>query len=191
MRKIFIGLTALLLVASSPEVARLAAQATPTKGSLAAGGNWVRGSLVCRTCYLKDKANAEMTHYDVPEYDEGTPDFCAKVCSMKGMPLALLTDEGELYTLTGKLAARGDVLSVERRVIRANEPNAALVNHLTHTIIVAGVVSNKNGELILDADRFDWNMDTKDHRVGSTVETKHTEGHSVAKPRDPRQRRGD
>ena len=178
MKRILIGVTTLIVALGAPRFAPVQAQV----GTGQDGETWVRGQVVCRTCYLKNKANTEMAHEGVPEHDGGMPELCAKMCSMKGMPLALLTEEGELYTVTGPLAAKGDVLSVEKRVIRANEPNAALVNHLTHTMVVGGKIVETNGERQIVGDKFDWNMDNKDWRVGSTRETKHTEGAAVWAP---------
>jgi hypothetical protein len=53
-------------------------------------------------------------------------------------------------------------------------------------MVIAGVVTEKNGELVIDADRYDWNQDTKDPRVGSTEQRKHTEGVAVAPPPEAR-----
>ena len=63
----------------------------------------VKGKIVDQTCYTKDmKSNAGKDHKMPAE----TVD-CATACARKGAPLALLTDDGKLYQITGGLAADG------------------------------------------------------------------------------------
>lgn len=178
MKKILMGLAALMVGFAAPLFVSASASQQSEE-------SFIRGRVVCRTCYLKDSRNGvginTIAHENVPEYDEGKPDQCAMICSKKGMPLALLTRDGKLYTVTGKLAEVGNVMPTEtNRPIRSNEPNAGLVTHIGHTLVVFGQISEKNGELQIESTRRTWNMDAKDWRPGSTAEVRHkTEGSKI------------
>ena len=187
-RRIFAGLGALTLAALILAFgARSMATQGATEGATEGGTRGtVMGKVVCRTCYMEDKTRTNIEHADAPESRHGgMPEDCARICSQNGMPLALLTKEGKLYTVTGKLAAPGKVWGVGLyHVLRDNEPNAVLVTHLTHTIIVGGVITEKNGVLEIAGDTMDWNMDNKDWRVGSEDITEHTKGEGLRAPRE-------
>jgi len=87
----------------------------------------VKGKIVDQTCYTKDKANTANNHKMPAE----TAD-CAAACARKGAPLALLTEDGKLYQITGGLAA---------------EMNAKLIPHISHTVEVTGDVTEKDGKM--------------------------------------------
>ena len=89
----------------------------------------VTGKVVDQTCYLKDKANTGDAH--------GAKADCATACAKRGAPLAVLTDDGKLYQITGGLAA---------------DNNAKLVAHVSHTVEVTGDVSEKDGKMMIAAD---------------------------------------
>jgi hypothetical protein len=91
----------------------------------------VKGQVVDQTCYTKDKANAGMDHGDMKD--------CATVCAKKGAPLAILTDDGKLYTITGGLAA---------------DKNAKLIAHVSHTVEITGDVSENDGKMSIAADKL-------------------------------------
>jgi len=85
----------------------------------------VKGELVDQTCYMKDHKNVGDAHKE-----------CAATCAKKGAPMAILTDDGKLYQITGDLAANN---------------NAKLVPHVSHTVEVTGNVSEKDGKMMIDA----------------------------------------
>src|SRR5690349_12503741 len=68
----------------------------------------VKGEVVDQTCYMKDHKNVGEAHKE-----------CAATCAKKGAPMAILTEDGKLYQITGDLAANN---------------NAKLVPHVTHTV---------------------------------------------------------
>lgn len=84
----------------------------------------VTGVLVDRGCYTKDKANTTNEH-------KGMGATCAQDCAKKGNPVALVTDKGDVYTVTGDLAA---------------EMNAKLVPHMSHTVTLTGEVTDAAGK---------------------------------------------
>ena len=78
------------------------------------------GELVDQACYLKDKkANTGVSHQD-----------CATRCAMKGDQVALVTDSGEVFAVTGELTA---------------DNNAQLALHMSHRVVVTGEVIEKDG----------------------------------------------
>jgi hypothetical protein len=83
----------------------------------------VTGVLVDRACYTKDKANTKMEH-------AGMGATCAADCAKKGQPVALVTSAGEVYTVTGEVAA---------------DMNAKLVPHMSHTMALTGEVTDVKG----------------------------------------------
>ena len=91
----------------------------------------VKGQVVDQTCYMKDKANNGADHGDMKD--------CASVCAKKGAPLAILTEDGKLYTITGGLAA---------------DKNAKLVPHVSHTVEITGDVSENDGKMSIAADKL-------------------------------------
>ena len=112
MRKVFATLAATAFVAA------LAAPAFATEMT-------VKGELVDQTCYMKDHKNVGEAHKE-----------CAATCAKKCQPMAILTEDGKLYQITGDLAANN---------------NAKLVPHVTHTVEVTGDVSEKDGKMMIDA----------------------------------------
>src|SRR5262245_58525888 len=88
----------------------------------------VKGKLVDQTCYMKDKAANVGKDHKMPA---DTAD-CATACAKKGAPLALLTEDGKLYQITGGLAA---------------DMNAKLIPHISHTVEVTGDVTEKEGKM--------------------------------------------
>jgi hypothetical protein len=95
----------------------------------------VKGKIVDQACYTKDmKANAGKDH----KMPSGDVTDCATACAKKGAPLALLTEDGKLYQITGGLAA---------------DMNAKLIPHISHTVEVTGDVTEKEGKkMIASAD---------------------------------------
>lgn len=85
----------------------------------------VKGELVDQACYLKDKTNVGDAHKD-----------CAVTCAKKGQQVALLTDDGKLYEVTGDLAAN---------------TNAKLVPHMSHTVELTGDVTEMGGKMMIAA----------------------------------------
>ena len=94
----------------------------------------VTGEIVDVSCYNMDKANNAGKDHKMPKGD--TAD-CATGCAKAGRPMAILTDDGKVYELTGGLAA---------------EKNAKIVPHVAHTVEVTGDVSEKDGKMMIAAD---------------------------------------
>ena len=89
------------------------------------------GRLVDEVCYLQDpKANSGDNH-------PGMASDCATTCAQKGSMVALVTDEGRLYEITGGLAS---------------DNNAKLVPHIAHTVEIRGEVTERDGQLMIAAD---------------------------------------
>jgi hypothetical protein len=79
------------------------------------------GELVDLACYLKDKkANTGVGHQD-----------CATRCAMKGDQVALVTDSGEVFAVTGELTT---------------DNNALLALHMSHRVVLTGEVVEKDGK---------------------------------------------
>lgn len=116
MRKLFAAFTAAAFVVALGAPA-LAAEMT------------VKGKVVDQNCYMKDKANVGADHGDMKD--------CAASCAKKGAPMAILTEDGKVYTITGGLAANS---------------NAKLVGHVSHTVEVTGEVTSKDGKNSIAAD---------------------------------------
>jgi hypothetical protein len=84
------------------------------------------GELVDQACYLKDKkTNTGVSHQD-----------CATRCAMKGDQVALVTDKGEVYAVTGELAS---------------DNNALLALHMSHRVVLTGEVIDKDGKKTIAA----------------------------------------
>lgn len=92
----------------------------------------VRGQLVDQACYKMDpKANVGVNHV----MKSGPVTDCAIACAKKGSPVALVTAKGEVYQVTGDIAA---------------EMNKALVGHMSHTVELTGdVTKEKDGSMKL------------------------------------------
>jgi len=122
MRNMFAALTAaafVLALTTAPALAR-----TET----------VKGKIVDESCYNMDKANNAGKDHKMPKGD--TAD-CATGCAKAGRPMAILTDDGKVYELTGGLAA---------------EKNAKIIPHIAHTVEVTGDVTEKDGKMMIAAD---------------------------------------
>jgi hypothetical protein len=89
----------------------------------------VTGQIVDQSCYMKDKANAAKNH--------GDKEDCATMCAKKGAPMAILTEDGKLYQIAGGLA---------------EDNNAKIIPHVSHTVEVTGDVTEKDGKMIIKAD---------------------------------------
>ena len=93
----------------------------------------VRGQVVDEGCSLKEMAD----HKDGDHKTTSTAmDECALECAKKGEPLALLTDDGKVYRITGGLAANN---------------NAKLIPHMKHTVEITGDVTEKDGKVQIAA----------------------------------------
>lgn len=121
MRRMFAGFTtvAVVVALSAPAFAK-----TET----------VKGRIVDQSCYMKDKANNAGKDHKMPKGD--TAD-CAVMCAKTGAPMALLTDDGKVYELTGGLAA---------------DKNAKIIPHVAHVVEVTGDVTEKDGKMMIAAD---------------------------------------
>ena len=120
MLKFFAGLMA---VAFTIALAAPAFAATQT----------VQGQIIDRECYMHDMANNKGDNHKMPKDVTG----CATACAKKGLPLALLTTDGKVYTITGDLAANS---------------NAKLVAHVSHTVAITGdVTTDKDGKMSISA----------------------------------------
>ena len=94
----------------------------------------VKGKIVDESCYNMDKANNAGKDHKMPKGD--TAD-CATGCAKAGRPMAILTDDGKVYELTGGLAA---------------DKNAKIIPHIAHTVEVTGDVTEKDGKMLIAAD---------------------------------------
>jgi hypothetical protein len=92
----------------------------------------VKGRIVDQSCYMKDMKNNAGTDHKMPADVAG----CAVACAKKGSPMALLTDDGKVYTLSGGLAA---------------DMNAKLVPHVGHVVEVTGDVVTNAGKMTITA----------------------------------------
>jgi hypothetical protein len=94
----------------------------------------VKGQIVDQSCYMMDKANNKGADHKMPKGD--TKD-CAVSCAKAGRPMALLTDEGKVYEISGGLAA---------------DKNAKIVPHVSHTVEITGDVMEHDGKMMIMAD---------------------------------------
>ena len=98
-------------------------------GPIFAAEQTITGELVDVECYTKDKVkNVGVVHQD-----------CATLCAMKGQALAVVTDEGEVYTVTGELT---------------DGNNALLAPHMSHRVVLTGDVSEKDGHKVIQATKL-------------------------------------
>lgn len=87
----------------------------------------IKGELVDQACYTKDHAkNVGESHKE-----------CAVTCAKKGQTVALVTEDGKVYSVAGELAA---------------EKNAKMVAHMSHIVEITGDVSEKDGKMTITAD---------------------------------------
>jgi hypothetical protein len=119
MRKVLAGIVA---------IAALIALTAP----LFAATETVKGRIVDQSCYLKDMKNNTGADHKMPADVAG----CAVACAKKGNPMALLTDDGKVYTLAGGLAA---------------DMNAKIVPHVGHVVEVTGDVVTTAGKMTITA----------------------------------------
>ena len=99
---------------------------------LAAKTETVRGQIVDQACYMKDMANNKGVDHKMPA---DTKD-CAVACAKKGAPMALLTSDGQVYTITGGLAANN---------------NEKLIAHVGHTVDITGDTAGAAGKMTIAA----------------------------------------
>lgn len=104
LQKLSLGL-AVLLVSALPLVA---AETT------------VKGEVVDQQCFLKDKGSRGADHKS-----------CGTSCAKKGMPLAIVTEAGDVYTITGSYA---------------ENKNAKLIDFVSKTVEAKGEVTEKDGK---------------------------------------------
>jgi hypothetical protein len=92
----------------------------------------ITGKLIDKSCYDHDKTATGNDH------KMGGKDVaaCAAACAKKGQPVALLTDDGTVYTIKGDLAA---------------DNNAKLVAHMGHTVSITGDVATTGGAMTIAA----------------------------------------
>ena len=119
MRKLLAGLTVAVFVLALGIVAFAATQT-------------LSGQLIDQMCYKMNKSNTGVDH-KMPSGDEAN---CAATCAKMGQPVALLTSDGKVYTVTGDLAANN---------------NAKLVPHLSHKVELTGDVTEKAGTMTIAA----------------------------------------
>jgi hypothetical protein len=119
VRKLLAGLTVAVFVLALGTVAFAATQT-------------ISGQLIDQICYKMNKSNTGVDH-KMPSGDEAN---CAATCAKMGQPVALLTSDGKVYTVTGDLAANN---------------NAKLVPHLSHKVELTGDVTEKGGTMTIAA----------------------------------------
>jgi len=90
---------------------------------LAAAEVTLKGEVVDQACYLKDKTNKGADHQD-----------CGTSCVKKGQPAALVTADGDVYTIAGTYA---------------ENKNAKLVDFVSKQVEAKGEVSEKDGKKVL------------------------------------------
>ena len=86
----------------------------------------LKGEVVDQTCFLKDKANRGKDHED-----------CTESCMKKGRPAALVTEDGTVYTITGKYA---------------ESKNAKLTPFASKMVEIKGDVSEDGGTKSINAE---------------------------------------
>jgi hypothetical protein len=93
---------------------------------LAAEVKTLKGEVVDQACFLKEKTNRGADHAD-----------CTESCLKKGKPAALVTEDGTVYTFTGKFA---------------DAKNAKLVPFASKVVEVKGDVSESGGTKTINAE---------------------------------------
>ena len=93
----------------------------------------VKGQIVDMSCYNMDKSNTGVDH----KMPKGDTKDCAIACAKAGRPMAQLTTDGKVYELTGGLA---------------EDKNAKLIAHISHTVEVTGDVTENDGKMMIAAD---------------------------------------
>ena len=92
----------------------------------------VKGRIVDQSCYMKDMKNNTGVDHKMP----ADVTACAIACAKKGNQMALLTDDGKVYSLSGGLAA---------------DMNAKIVPHVGHVVEVTGDVVTNAGKMTITA----------------------------------------
>jgi hypothetical protein len=92
----------------------------------------ITGKLIDQSCYNHDKTATGNDHKMGGKDVAG----CAAMCAKKGQPVAVLTDDGKVYTVKGGLAA---------------DNNAKLVAHMGHTVSITGDVTTTGGAMSIAA----------------------------------------
>jgi len=92
----------------------------------------ISGQLIDQTCYKMNSSNSGVDH----KMPSGDVKDCAITCAKMGRPLALLTADGKVYTVTGDLAANN---------------NAKLVPHMSHKVELTGDVTETGGTMTIAA----------------------------------------
>ena len=87
--------------------------------SLRADSSTVKGEVIDVKCYTKDHKNVGADHAD-----------CALSCAKRGAALAILTSDGQVYTITGDYTA---------------DNNAKLMDFVSKTVEATGDVAEKDG----------------------------------------------
>jgi hypothetical protein len=93
----------------------------------------VTGTLIDLSCRVLDKDNIANAHRN-RGYN------CAMACAMEGFAVGVLTADGKVYQVTGRLAAN---------------KNALLVPHMAQSVRISGDVGEKDGQLVLAADALE------------------------------------
>jgi hypothetical protein len=93
----------------------------------------VKGQIVDQACYKMDKTNTGVDH----KMPKGDTKDCAIGCAKAGRPLAVLTSDGKVYEIAGGLA---------------DEKNAKLIPHISHTVEITGDVMDHDGKMMISAD---------------------------------------
>lgn len=102
----------------------------------------VKGKLVDEGCSMREMGQRGEKH------DEGHDMAqCAIDCAKKGEPVAILTEDGKVYRVTGGLAANN---------------NAKLVPHMNHTVEITGDVTEKDGKVQIAASELKMAKQAKD-----------------------------
>jgi hypothetical protein len=119
MRNLLAGVVALAVI-------------TAFGGPTFAATETVKGRIVDQSCYMKDMKNNTGVDHKMPADVVG----CAVACAKKGNQMAIVTDDGKVYSLAGGLTA---------------EMNAKLVPHVGHVVEVTGDVVTNAGKMTLTA----------------------------------------
>lgn len=87
------------------------------------------GKVIDLACFALDRTNTGIAH-------KGKGYDCAQNCAREGFAVGLLTSDGKVYQIVGDLAAN---------------KNAKLVPHMSHTVMITGEVSEKDGQLLISS----------------------------------------
>lgn len=80
-----------------------------------AGDKTIEGTLVDTKCYTMNPKNVGNDHMS----PKGTLPNCASACAKMGIPVAILTADGKVYTLAVPAAQLADYMAKEARVTGA------------------------------------------------------------------------